>query len=1022
MVVDLSNNCQYLIGNLKPFVLLLPKDTTSIKYIVDSYNSKVERITAQSVIKLETSSTKLTVNEDTNTRLDFSSTVTANLTETYSKPLIELLDTLKFGEYYIVFEDMMGSQYIQSPEFTSEFSYSYTFQSQEATANNCEIKFDVSSNVPVLALDTNLSPTQVIEQCAYNDGTIINLWLTPFDNVLVELTDGQLSTITCTEGEALHTVDFDKSSFNFTQQYDRNGYKEKLTFTIPFKKNVNVWTYNLHQFVQNRYFLMFNTSSENYFAGGFEFGFLPSFTIETTDSADSNFITINLNHSGQNSLLWSESEIAIEESTTDLFAPVTEQIQDPVSGRMLPYYVCQTKTESVYTLIQMLSATGLPTDRYLCLEGYETTYQNLRIIDTYTLTDDFGFPLTFENNECSYKDNCQLEYMPATVYRFKNAGDSVTVPVLGPCPWTIHSLPSWITCNISEGQGGIRYNVTFTCTITGTDRPTNGFGYIQSFDNVGLIQFICQKEPDWYKPWDFTINAAKQTVTVYIYESRDGYTVCDLPEGVTYKKIYGTRKLELYIPENTDDVNAKEYTIKLCSPHHEDGYINILQMPIFYEWREVTGEYICQNGNSYKKLRKYKGYEPDEINIYTGEQRSGSLLVTADQRCKTERITDGEGYMYEFVSGYTTCQGHDLYESSRKRESYDGGISWDWTDEYQLGNLIEEGSSECEDAPTDKQYMFIIDEAQYECLGKTSFYMECQWYSYDGNEWFKTDPAVCQRSATPRRENDVMCGAPQPDPNENYRWVIADGYVCEDGDKWSRLRMQQSTDGGVTWVDTDVYKANYYIEAASEDCQDYPEKEYTWIEWLGYTMCNGVDLYSVERYVYSYDNFETYYVIDNPSPIFRPYQLIEANSMTCGYIPTGRDRLNKNTGMYICVGGSKYDRWDWEHSEDNGETWTKTGESEIGYLVEEDSSFCDNVVSQYEYRQTTNYQCSGCDSYYTERRWESQDGGYTWFASYPTVERISSTIRVQNDPECGCEEPVPTQERWVEVQNDYICE
>lgn len=303
MVVDLSNNCQYLIGNLKPFVLLLPKDTTSIKYIVDSYNSKVERITAQSVIRLDTSSTKLTVNEDTNTRLDFSSTVTANLIETYSKPLIELLDTLKFGEYYIVFEDMMGNQYIQSPEFTSEFSYAYTFQSQEATANNCEIKFDVSSNVPVLALDTNLSPTQVIEQCSYNDGDIINLWLTPFDNVLVELTDGQLSTITCNEGEALHTVDFDKTSFNFTQQYDRNGYKEKLTFTIPFKKNVNVWTYNLHQFVQNRYFLMFNTSSENYFAGGFEFGFIPSFTIETTDSADSNFITINLNHSGQNTLL-----------------------------------------------------------------------------------------------------------------------------------------------------------------------------------------------------------------------------------------------------------------------------------------------------------------------------------------------------------------------------------------------------------------------------------------------------------------------------------------------------------------------------------------------------------------------------------------------------------------------------------------------------------------------------------------------------------------------------------------------
>lgn len=1018
MVRDLYTNCTYRIGNLQPFVLLLPKSTTVINYTIDNHNGRINSITAESVIKIECQSVKFTQNENTGKRLDFGSAVTANLTEAFEKPWIDLTERLRFGDYYVVFEDMTGNQFIQSPEFTSEFSYTYTFQS--TNAHNAELRFDVSSNVPVLPLSSKLTPTEEIGACNMHDGEITGLWLTPVDHAIASVSTEVGVVITCTEGETMHVIQFDKGSFNFTQTYNRNGYTERLQFSIPFEKNVNTWGYNLHEFAENKYLMMFSTSDGNYYVSGGEFGFVPSYSIETSEStSESNYIQIILNHTGQNTLVYSDSEPQIIESVTDIYVPVTEPLTDPVTGDELPYKVCISKSEAVYTLIQMMTETMTPTDRYKCLEGYETTYQNLRIVGTYTTDDDFGFPLVFENYDCSYKDNCQLKYMPKTVYVYRNAGDSYTTPVYGLCPWEIHSLPDWIRCNITEGQGGINYNVTFTSTITGGTQPVVGYGYIQSFDNIGLIQFICQKEPDWYKPYNFEINAAQQTVTVNVFEMHDRYTVCEVPEGVTYKKIYGTRKLEIYIPENPDDANSRQFNIKLCSPYHEDGYVTITQRPIFYQWKEAVGEYICDEGSSYKKLKKYKGYEADDINIWTGEQRTGSLLVNNDERCFQDAGGDGDGYIFQWVEGYTSCQGEDLYSAQRKRESFDNGETWEWTDEYQLGELIEEGSSECEGEPTEKQYKMVLDESMSVCDGYNSYYMECQWYSYNGTDWFKViDPPVCQKSDIIKTPDDAACGFPMDDPSFAERWVAATGYICLNGAKWSRLRLQISRDGGVTWSDTDIYIQSRILEEVSEDCAQAEDPTYVWIEWEGKKICDGVDSYSAKRYAFTWDN-QTYYVVDPPRWMID--QLIQENDFDCGYTPEGKKRLNKNTGFYVCNNGNKYERWDWEVSMDNGETWTKTGESEIGYLVEENSSWCDDKQSIYEYRLTTNWQCNGTTSYYLKAQFESQDGGLDWFQSDPVVTIMSDTVRLVCDSECGCSDPTIPQYRWSETDG-YICE
>lgn len=1017
MIINyLRDRCRYLMGNLKPVVYLLPKETTRIKYTIDDHDGKVEQVYATQCIRMETVQTKLEVTESIDTRLNFDTTVTVSLREQWGEMWISLLNRMRFQDYYVVIEDNMGNQYIQTPEFTSWFTYTYNFNSSTNDSHNAELKFKCSSNNPVLYMEQNVYGTETIaNDCAYQDGGITGLWMTPYNYVFANPdTNGQFTKITCTDGEAMHQVDFDPQSFQFRQQYDGRSYQERLQFTIPFDDYMHYWRYNLVEFTQNRYAIAFRTTQDNYIAAGFEFGFQPSYTIETTDSPDEmNRITITLNHQGQNSVIYcSDREPTFIDSTTDIFVPVTQSIKDPVTGRNLAWYHCISKSEAIYTLIQMCTETMIPTNRYMCLEGYETTYQNLNIIGTYNRDADFGFPLVFENYDCSYKDNCKLEYLPKTVYKFATAGQSFTTPILGPCPWEIHSLPDWIDCDITEGQGGIEYNVTFTCKIEGTETPVTASAYIQSFDNVGLIQFICQKEPDWYKPFVHNITSERQTVTTNVFEAYDDYEVCEIPEGLTYRKVYGTRRLEITVPENPDPNNGRQFKVKLCSPYHEDSYIVINQGIIYYQWREVVGEYLCENGNSYKKLRRYKGYTFNDITIYTGEQRTGELLVANDERCATRGVTGDDGYIYEWMEGYTTCQGKDLYEASRKRESFDGGYTWEWTDEYELGNLIETCSTECASASEEKQYKMIVDEANYVCDGYDSYYMEYQWYSYDGEKWFKVPDFPGQKSSKLRKTNDTACGYPIDDPSDNTQWVVTDGYVCVNGDKYSRLRLQRSIDGGVTWYDENVYKPNRLVEVNSSECAGLTP-EYGWIWWSGMKICNGVDSYNASRYAYTYDGGETWYVVEPAQ--WRADTLSRQNDPECGYVDGAIYRWNDENGEYLCNDGNKYKRYDYEISTDGGITWSKTGTSSIGELLETDSNDCQNVSVQYEYRLGNDYECNGCDSYYLLHRWESQDGGQIWYESDPQVTSMSDTIRLENDPNCGCEQPSEPQYRYVQT-------
>lgn len=1023
MVTDYNlEKARYLAGSLKPFIYIIPKEGTRIDYLIDNHKCEVKQIYFSKCIKIEGFKTMLTVKETVDNRLDFATNVTLSMRENWGEAWVSLLNQLKKMNVYVVVEDYSGAQYIQTPEFTSFFQYTFDFNTGSNQGHIAEIIYSCDCNMPVIILNNKISATQTFgNDCGYQNGGIRDLRLTPFQYVFIDnnVETGQFSTITCTGGETMHKIEFTPDSFQFRQQYDGRQYQERLTFRIPLSDYKYYFAYNLIEFKENRYAITFETSQGNWIASGFEFGMQPTYTIETSESVEElNFIEITLQHAGQNSIFYcSDRTPSIIDSTTEIYIPVTQPIKDPVTGLELNYWHCTSKTESIYTLIQMVTESGIPTDRYMCLKGYEEYYRNFNITGTYEKDAKFDFPLTFPNYDCAIKDNCKFSKMTKEVYSFSNTGDNYDVHIQNPCPWTLNDIPSWIECDRLSGDGGIDYIVHFTSKENATDQRKISFSYLQSFDNISTIQFILEKHVKWLNPVEHHITAMGQTVTTYVNLDYEDYEICEIPSALDAQKIRGTSTIKIKVPENDDESAVKIYKIGVCNTlSGEKGYINIYQDHIYTRWAEDVGNYICVNGTSYQRVIKYKGYTEDNINILTDVATTGAKLIEKDPRCSFEE-TNGELYKYQWkdIEG-TICDNFNLYKKQIKWETHDGGVTWNMTNEYRKSDLIEEGSSECQQQKQ-KTYKYIIDESRYDCDGTSSYYMECNWWSYDNLEWYKAEPEQCRISSTLRKKNDISCGWAEIVPGYNEKWEQSNETYCKNGSLYYLLVKYVSNNGGITWTVTNEYKeSNTY---AGYDCAS-SDPEYMWRIDENKFICDGYNSYYIEKYYYYYSSNPSVYILVEPEQIRKSTTMKSGDDPNCGYIDPRIYRWNTATGETICNGDSLYTREDYEVSSDVGATWQKTGQYRIGTLVEEISKTCMSQQKIYKYKiDKTRWVCVGTTSYYYEVRYESSDGGNIFVKSEPEVIQQSTTIRLNNDPDCGSSNTIY---RWIDDGDNYMCE
>ena len=1016
----LIEKCKYLAGSLKPFIYVLPKDGTRIDYLIDNFKCEVKQVYFNKCLKIEGFKTILNVTESVDKRLDFSTKVTLSMREQWEEPWCVLLNQLKMMNVYVVVEDLMGNQYIQSPEFVSSFTYTYDFNTSTNNGHIAELTYACDSNNPVIILNNRITETDLYaNDCAYGDGGIRKLRMIPYQYAFIDsdVETGRFTKVTVTGGETMHKVEFTPQSFQFRQQFDGRNYQERLTFKIPLSDYKYYFRYNLVEFKENRYAVMFETSQGNYIASGFEFGMSPTYTIETSETVEElNLIEITLQHMGQNSIFYcSDREPQIINSETNVFVPVSQQIKDPATGLMLSNYKCISKTEAIYTLLQMVTESGVPTNSYMCLQGYEQYYKNINIVGTYNENSHFDFELKFSNYDCATVGNCAFSKMTKEIYTFSNTGDYYEVHIMNNCPWTLEDIPSWINASITSGDGGVDYVVKFTSKEDAGEQMKINYSYLKSADNRTTIQFILEKKVEWINPIEHRINAKSQTVTSYVNLGYNDYEVCETPPKVTVEKIRGTSTLRIKVPDNNDENYMAGYTIGLCNIlNGEKGYIYIYQDHLYVKWVEDSGTYICVNGTSYKKVVKYKGYDENTINILTDEYTTGTKLVDNDERCKTDG-GDGDKYSYQWRDADgTICMGTDLYSKQQKWETFDGGLSWNSTDEYKQGKLLESGSSQCQNLP-EKKYKMIVDESQYQCLGTESYYMQCKWWSYDNIEWYKTDEE-CKISTKLRKSNDPACGGGGTQPSYNEKWERSTDTYCKNGFLFYLERKYTSSDGGITWVATDEYREGNVNSGQS--CID-SDKGYAWRIDYGEYVCDGYNSYYVEKYYYYYNSNPSVYILIQPVQKRKSQTLRKSNDPACGYVDQRKYRWNTNTGETICQGDDLYTREDYEYSDDGGKTWHKTGNVRIGTLVKEDSENCINETKHYEWRiDKTRWICVGTKSYYYEVRYESTDN-VNWIPSVPEMIQQSQTVRLENDPECGAS---TITYRWVEDGDNYLCE
>lgn len=710
----------YQVGQLKPYVLILPVETTFIDYSIDNGECRVKAIRCANVYKIEGLGATYSSTETLEGRFKFSNTLTVNVPELNGNTHFSELAQILKGNYYTIFETKNGDFFMESVDYPVEITYSYSFTNNSVSANVCALSFNSYSNIPTMSIAKanvpSVTQTLINADCSYNVGRVKRLRMCNFKNVLVSQNrNGVFDKISVNGNQSFADIDFDTTSFSFTETYDENVFKQTITFTIPLSEYQYYWHYNLVEFTNNRYVCLIDTMCGNVILSGFDFGFTPTYTISSAEAnTGMDTITITLNHIGDCiSASNTEGNVIIEEDTVTMLSPVNEYTD--ANGNVHSTTVCIDDTTGVRTLFEEVTSSGGHTGKYYCLEGYENIYSHLNIVGTYNADDDIGYPIKFNSAECALNQGCQLFQTPPTVVNFTYLGESYTHSISGECDWHLEGVPSWLTILPYEGTANKTVSVKMTTTAPPTEEGQTAIVKIVSSDGTyGTFNVNYGTVSSWISPLDFFITAQAQYVTCNILDFNKYYPVkiISSTSGLGGWYMDGAT-IKMNVTENKDYVNQRIITAVAQNKQGETVTITITQDKLYRKLVLVEG-YLCEGDNSYQKMQVYKGYTEDVCVIPTDEYEKGDLILENDTRCsmsKTEWRATGE----------TICNGSTEYRQEAEYVTYDGGDTWIATGEVRTGEIVEELSPNC-----DSRYQWVdngnnvcINGNLYQQLAKT---------------------------------------------------------------------------------------------------------------------------------------------------------------------------------------------------------------------------------------------------------------------------------------------------------------
>lgn len=360
-VTQYTIGCGYELLKLKDTVFFLSKN--SLKTItIDNGEAYATFVNPSpyppSPSRLKGFNVKLTETESLDERYKFTKQLTMSIHG-------HLTDSqfLMDDDFYIVVQTEDGTYYLVNVDFPSKMTYTYNLSEGQ---NQTDFTFASNSNHPTLKL--NWSPTtwntcQTYQLHGIDSLKLLEKAYTSIDsNGVINLFDGN----------EFKDVDFLKNTATLQEAYDGEVITTTISFEIGFNNYKPSWQYNLLEFDKNLYaaHITPKNSTSGIFAG-YEHGLQPSYEINgSTSDGESTTIIITLVEA---------SEWGLFEFDTWSYYRTSAKKWIGVDSEVK----CLELGLGVNSLLQEVDENGTPTQRYKCLEGYESVYTDYNIIGTY---------------------------------------------------------------------------------------------------------------------------------------------------------------------------------------------------------------------------------------------------------------------------------------------------------------------------------------------------------------------------------------------------------------------------------------------------------------------------------------------------------------------------------------------------------------------------------------------------------------------------------------------------------------
>lgn len=804
MVTDYKRQCRYEIGTLEDFVYLVPYSVDRFSYSIDNGDCKEIRMNdSAGIIRIDGFQATLKNTESLDGRLKYESEVSIYIRETLGRNLFDRLRYLIGNKWFVIVQDKMGNQFIQSVEFYSEFEYNISLTDQNNAQNRIQLRFKGSSNFPNMMMDNAISKSLTTplftNDCRYINGGVFDFKMCESNYVIIKESNHEISNINTTGGQRFKTIDFMPKSFTYTQNYADGVFEDTITFSIPLNEYKYYFSNGIVEFKNNRYVATFRTANDNLYAVGYSDGASASYVIETSNAVNSlNKITFTLKYIGSDGFYISSKDDSIFGTDDSI---ILRPAPDTVNGILTKE--CLDNGNAVITLVQKYTASGTPINEYLVLEGYADRYPSVNIVGTYSISDDLGFPLVVAHPMCN-GGLCNTTNTIVNPYSFSAYTPTHSFEFTTECEYRLIGVPSWL--NVFPNGGG------FDMILNGAipTESTSATFYIETGDGVRypiIVNYTASGDTTGWDvyPREFFVTHDSQNITAFYTGNVNSGDLEFSSDTLTLVNI-GDNIIVRVPANNTDSVVYHFFKIK-NKKNGEVVEIKVTQSPSTEDWRLVGG-YFCENGDKYTKLELYIGGRP------TGVFKGGSLIESGS--------TDCEQTFTRWVQYDTFCDGINEYAMLKEQKSNDNGQTWIDTGATQKGALVEANSEKC-----NPDHVKWQNTGEYRCENGN----RCEvWAKYvDEVPTGETQGRNCVYDPT---------NCPTEFPT---KWELSTKTQCKDRgngicDSWFLEEEFITYDGGSTWESLGLFRLSDTMAMKDDEscnCPNHDKWRYERWTWDG---------------------------------------------------------------------------------------------------------------------------------------------------------------------------------------------